>query len=365
MFTLIDRQMVRGYFKAYLVCLTSLLALYVVVDMFTNLEDFARADRGQSEFLKKVGTYYGYRIFQIFDRLCEAILLLSAMFTVAWMQRHNEQVPLLSAGVSTQRIVRPVLLCATIMLSLTVLNQELVIPRIAHQLTFDKDDPDGHKDMIVRGGFDASGSIHVEGERASRQGQIIRKFRCTILENLARELIPIQAEQAYYVSTGPRRGYWELIDTHPATMEEFDPHILQVVDTGRFRLYTTDLDFHALTRDPNWYLLASTSRLYEELQRPESNRLAAMAVLFHARMVRPLLGLLLVFMGLAVILRDQNRNVIISSGLCLVLCGVFFVACYACKMLGEHDVLSPALAAWMPVLFFGPFAVVLFDAMHT
>lgn len=120
-----------------------------------------------------------------------------------------------------------------------------------------------------------------------------------------------------------------------------------------------------MTRDPNWYLLASTARLYEELQKPESNRLAAMAVLFHARMVRPILGMLLVFMGLSIILRDQNRNVIISCGLCLMLCGVFFVACYTCKMLGENDILSPVLAAWMPVLVFGPLAVVLFDAMHT
>ena len=58
------------------------------------------------------------------------------MFTVAWMQRNNEQVPLLSAGVSTRRIVLPVLVCAFFMLSLTVLNQELVIPQVADQLTF-------------------------------------------------------------------------------------------------------------------------------------------------------------------------------------------------------------------------------------
>jgi lipopolysaccharide export system permease protein len=101
------------------------------------------------------------------------------------------------------------------------------------------------------------------------------------------------------------------------------------------------------------------------LQRPESTRLAAMAVLFHMRLTRPLVGMVLVFLGLSVILRDQNRNVIISSGLCLVLCGVFFAAGYACKMLGDNEYLNPALAAWMPVLGFGPFAVVMFDAVHT
>src|SRR5437762_807451 len=131
MIKLIDRQMIRGYFKAYFVCLTSLLSLYVVVDLFTNLDDFTHRHKGLLAIFQHITTYYGYKVTQIFDRLCEAIVLLAAMFTVALMQRNNEQVPLLSAGVSTRRIVMPVLFCACLMLTLTVLNQELVIPRIA------------------------------------------------------------------------------------------------------------------------------------------------------------------------------------------------------------------------------------------
>jgi hypothetical protein len=34
-------------------------------------------------------------------------------------------------------------------------------------------------------------------------------------------------------------------------------------------------------------------------------------------------------------------------------------------MLGDGDYLDPTLAAWTPVLFFGPLAVALFDAIHT
>jgi lipopolysaccharide export system permease protein len=48
-----------------------------------------------------------------------------------------------------------------------------------------------------------------------------------------------------------------------------------------------------------------------------------------------------------------------------VLCAVFFIVCYCCKMLGENDYLTPALAAWMPVLLFGPLAIAMFDAIHT
>ena len=74
---------------------------------------------------------------------------------------------------------------------------------------------------------------------------------------------------------------------------------------------------------------------------------------------------ILVLMGLSVILRDQNRNVFISTGLCLGLCAVFFAACLACKHLGDNEYLAPALAAWLPVILFGPLAFVNFDAIHT
>ena len=105
LFNHIDWQMIFGYFKSYLICLISLLTLYIVVDMFTNLDDFLHQNTGGLKVvLYRVGYYYLYRLPQLFDRLCEAVVLLAGMFTVALMQRNNEQLPLLSAGVSTQRV---------------------------------------------------------------------------------------------------------------------------------------------------------------------------------------------------------------------------------------------------------------------
>ncbi|HEY7426137.1 MAG TPA: LptF/LptG family permease [Gemmataceae bacterium] len=361
---LIDRQMIRGYFKSYFVCLASLLSLYVVVDLFTNLDDFTSHSNGLWAALLRIFVYYGYKVAQIFDRLCEAIVLLAAMFTVAWMQRNNEQVPLLSAGISTRRIVLPVLLSAFFMLSLTVINQEFIIPRIADKLALERDDPGGEKSVPARMAYE-SNQIHIAGERAMRRERTVSKFCALIPETLGGTLIHLVAEEARYVpGPTPRQGGWELVDATPREVAPI-PGILDQRDSGRYFLHTREVDFEAVTRNPNWFIMASTPQLYNELQRPESTRLAAMAVLFHMRLTRPILGMVLVLLGLSVILRDQNRNVIISSGMCLVLCGVFFAVCYACKMLGDNEYLNPALAAWLPVLFFGPHALVLFDAVHT
>ncbi len=361
---LIDRQMIRGYFKSYFVCLASLLSLYVVVDLFTNLDDFTNHNQGLWGSLLRIFTYYAYKVAQIFDRLCEAIVLLAAMFTVAWMQRNNEQVPLLSAGVSTRRIVFPVLMSAFFMLGLTVINQEFIIPRIADKLALDKDDPGGEKSIPVRSAYDSNG-IHITGDRAVRQNLTVYGFYATIVDPQGGQLFHLSAKEARYVpDLGRRQGGWELVAASPTEVPAI-PGILEQRDLGRYFLHARDVDFDVVTRNPNWFIMASTPQLYDELQRPESTRLASMAVLFHTRLTRPILGMVLVLLGLSVILRDQNRNVIISSGMCLVLCGVFFAACYACKMLGDNEYLNPALAAWMPVLFFGPHSLVLFDAVHT
>ena len=95
-----------------------------------------------------------------------------------------------------------------------------------------------------------------------------------------------------------------------------------MINSGRFFLRTQEVDFDTITRGATWFMYASTPKLQELLSRPEPRRLAPVAVLFHMRLTRPIGGALLVLLGLAVILRDQNRHVFISAGLCLAVCAV-------------------------------------------
>jgi lipopolysaccharide export system permease protein len=368
---LLDRLLIFNYLKSYLICLTSLLGLYIVVDLFTNLEDFSQHHQGLAAVIKAIVNYYGYKVPQIFDRLCEPIVLLAAMFTVAMVQRNNELLPLLSAGVSTRRVLRPVLLSACLMLGLSAVNQELIIPNIAYRLTANRDDPDGNKEIhVIQGGYEPNG-IHIEGLTAVRSQRLVREFDCWIPDSVAGgNPITLHAKEARYIPAGegPRTGGWLLTETTPVQLDNWNQpqqQVLELINPGKYFLHVQDVDFETITRDRKWYQWAPTWRLMQELNKPDSIRLADMAVAFHMRLTRPVLGMILVFLGLSVILRDQNRNIFISAGMCLGLCAFFFAACFACQQLGTNDIVSPALAAWMPVMFFGPLAFVLFDAIHT
>ena len=369
----IDRLLIVAYIKAYVVCLASMLSLYVVVDLFTYLDDFVHHHDSFLSLAYHIADYYGHQLTRIFQQLCEPIALLAGMFTIAWMQRNNELMPLLSAGVCTRRVVMPVIISACCMLGLGVIDQELIIPQIASRLMADRGDPEGEQDIKnLQGAWEANGT-HITGGTACRKDMIVKPFYCSIPGQITGNPLHIEAKEACYIPPpeGEYRKGWLLTGAVvtgsgsaklPATANK----VIQFNDdTGKYFLYTTDADFEAVIRPLKWFSYTSTYQLYKELLKPSLVSPAPLAVHFHMRLTQMILGIILVLMGLSVILRDQNRNVFISAGLCLVLCGVFFGVRFASQSLGTSDYIPPALAAWLPVFCFGPLALVMFDAVHT
>src|SRR5262249_24801215 len=259
------------------------------------------------------------------------------------------------------------------MLTLATLNQELLIPRFSHLLALSRDDPRGEREVGVQAGYEPNG-ICLWGTWARRRDQTVFEFSCSIKPPVAQgNPITLRAKEARYIPPTPdqmpRTGGWLLSDATPAELEHWDrTDVLEQISPTKYFLHTEAVDFEMVTRNQQkWFYLAPTWRIYRELGKPgiDRMRVAPMAVLFHMRLTRPLLGMILVFLGLSVILRDQNRNVFISAGLCLALCAAFFAACFACQQLGDKNFVSPPLAAWLPVIIFGPMAFVMFDAIHT
>ncbi len=376
MFKILDRQMVWSYLKAYVFCLISLMGLFIVVDLFMNLEDFTAGRKDFAAVVKFISIYYGYKSFQIFNQLCESVILMAGMFTVAWMQRNNELLPLLSAGVSTRRVVAPVVCCASAMMALAVLNQEFAMPNIDVFMLENRQNADGSKETNdVKGVYDMRG-ILISGKSAVKKDSLIKGFSAVIPAQTGRNTLTyIDAREAVYIPErdgDQRSGGWLLKQAKITGQQDWpaDDEILKPLGDESYFLKTKDADLDTCVRVKTWYQYLPTWQLLRELDRPgSSTQHANLAIVFHTRLTRPLVGVILVVLGLSVILRDQNRNVFISTGLCLILCVIFFASIFACQYLGKEDFaatyVSPALASWLPVLIFGPFALVMYDAVHT
>ena len=168
-----------------MICLISLLSLYIVVDLFTNIEDFTQNQTVTVGPGRQIGIYYGYKVTQIFDRLSEAIALLAAMFTVAWMraQQRIDSAPVGRCLDPSRRAAG--LDHAFAMLGLTIANQELLIPHIGTVLFAEKSDPNGDQQDISCPWAYAPDGIHVDGNTATPKDRTVHEFSCTIPESMA------------------------------------------------------------------------------------------------------------------------------------------------------------------------------------
>ena len=66
---ILDRQRYWSFIKAYFTCYVSLVGLYIVIDAFSNLDEFMKRADGFVELIKVMGRYYLLHQALYFDQL--------------------------------------------------------------------------------------------------------------------------------------------------------------------------------------------------------------------------------------------------------------------------------------------------------
>jgi len=362
MLRIIDRYVVKTFFRAYVICFLSLVGLYIVIDAISNLDEFAKAAEGFGEVLGHMGRFYLYRLSLFFDMLSGIITVVAAMFTVTWMKRHNEIIPLLSCGVSAYRVVFPVVVAAVLVNVGTVANQELIMPQIADHLRRKADDPYGMQRLQTAPVTDRRGVVLASRGDGDPKLEHVSDFVC-IIPTPDKKLSFLTARDAYWRDDGQRKG-WFLDGLGP---KDYPTQGLANVHVwGRGQAFVeTEKGFRQMTRVKRWYQFLSSSELWSNLQDPSTPRRRHMMVAFHMRITKPLMNIILVFLGLPFVLNRYDSNAVISLGICVVLCALFFMTVILCQALGNAGDLSPTLAAWLPVIVFFVIAIGVFDTVKT
>src|SRR3954462_14396432 len=175
---ILDRERYRAFFKPYVICFTALVGLYIVIDAFSNFDEFSKRAEGVVGTFSIMGRFYMVHMSQFYDRLCGVIGMMAAIFTVTWMQKNNELLAMLAAGVSTQRVIRPVWISALIVSGFAVVNQEFIMPPLGEELQKSHDDA-GLRKVLVYSREDAQG-ILIHGREADRNSKTVLNFNATL-----------------------------------------------------------------------------------------------------------------------------------------------------------------------------------------
>lgn len=383
---ILDRERYRAYLRAYLICFIALVGMYIVFHAFSQIDEFAEVSDGTLDLLRRMGRYYLIRTSQFYDQLCGVIGMMAAIFTVTWMQKDNELVAMLAAGISTQRVIRPVIISALIVSGLAVVNQEWIIPPLATELQLPPDD-DGQISLKVWSRTDVN-AIVIHGENAYRSSRTITPFDATLPISRFDTLMNLEAREARHIpesdARSPLRGGWLLrgarltpadakpdgqllIQVDPEDLADFPPpHGDPAKLTGPAYFLRTNVTFEIATRSLQWYQFASTRELLKMLGQPigETER-NEISVFLHSRLMRPWLSLTLLGLSLPLVLGGGTRGMFINLGLSLATSAVYYTGLMVAQYLGNNRVLSPEMAAWAPLFGFGTLAVARWDRIRT
>lgn len=378
---ILDRQRYWAFSKAYLTCYVSFVGLWIVLDAFSNVDEFTKRASGL-ELFAAMGQYYLVRQAEYFDRLGGVISMMAAIFTVTWMQRANEQLAMLAAGVSTQRMIRPVVVSSVLVSFFSVANQEVVIPRYADELQKNHAD-DGNSEVVVQTKPADHRGLIFSGLKADRARKTIKeRFAVTVPSEVFGAIRNIEANEATYIPEGavrmPLRGGWLVrgATISPSVPDEElskpDGLIVKVTDLtgfpppvgeaskvdGDVLFVRTPASFDMMIRKTGWFQYGTMGDLIRGLVDPSTDRYDRVDIegMIHSRILRPFLALTLMFMTLPLVLGGYGRNMFVNLGFAMGNSALFYGANIVCLNLGSAGVLTPALAAWLPLIAFGVLA---------
>jgi hypothetical protein len=83
----------------------------------------------------------------------------------------------------------------------------------------------------------------------------------------------------------------------------------------------------------------------------------------HSRVVTLIMSMLFLLLGLPFFLDRSPANIVLDAAKCMTVCGLCYVVTFIAQSIRMES--ASAFIAWIPILVFGPLAMVLFDRVRT
>ena len=233
---LLDRYIARLFLiNAGTLCVV-LFSFVVAVDVVVNLRRFSEVGADQAgdaagsmerafATLGAIADLWGPRLLQLFSYLSGVILIVAAGFTCAQLVRSRELVAVMASGVSLHRVVRPFFVVALALSALQLINNELLIPSVAHLLTRDVGESGNRElnDLSVHLIADDQGRL-LTALRFDPGAGVLEKVHMWARDAEGRVTLHVHGDRAVW--TG---GAWAL-----------EGGVAQVIDSARSGVHETD-----------------------------------------------------------------------------------------------------------------------------
>jgi len=350
--------------------------MYILLDLIVNFDNFTRphttVDNTSStafSVLAGIADYYLYQFLIIFQQVSGAIPLLAAGFTMVRMTRHNELTAMLASGVSLFRVAVPIVLVSVAFSVLNIFNQEVIIPRdfVVQKLLRQHGEtgPSIRNDRIdfIRDNDNSLMSAMSYDQHKKQMKGVSIKVRDQ--ENRLKRWI--MADNAVWaIPPGENIEHWIMHNVMQIDdMLHVDP-AKQVAGTVPVMIHQTSITPQQLDliiqRKAVDYL--SSRQVRDLAANPMEMNKAPLYKVMYLRFTQPMMNIIMLLIGIPFLLTREPSRLIQNMMYCVAVTAIVFAVTFLLFSLSGKTI-SPLLAAWLPVLIFGPISVVMLDSIKT
>ena len=374
---ILDRYIIRNYLINCLLALAVMIGMYILLDIIVNFDLFTRGSTYQHAtamqafwgLLREITSFYLYRTLVIFAMISGIIPLLAAGFTMVRMTRNRELIALLASGVSLYRVAAPIILCAVGFNLLVVLDQEVLMPANISKLlrkhgqvsaSFVHNEPiyfvpESDHSLVLAGSYNAK-------TKTMRQVRIIQRNRSGEAKAM------ILAKKAVWknnIGEGPISGGWRMddvvqINAAKAANPNDRPEPVKRM-TYQTPVTPGQLNLIFQKKAVDYLSIAEISKLM--LYSTPATRLSLEKIMY-TRITQLIMNLIMLLIGIPFLLAREPDKLVTNMLWCSAVSAICFITTFVCFQLAGSG-LSPFAGAWLPVVLFGPLALVMLDMVKT
>lgn len=365
---IIDRYMIRQFVRIFVMTFTCLYGIFVIAEFVTNLAEFMRYREMTDNYRLAVCAYYAARVPLFFELAGGIVGLLSAVFVVATMQRHQELTALQAAGISRWRAVKSLVFCMAVVALLGVVNREAGLPRVRDQLLSNIRELTSHQRHKLSARYDHSTDILFDGEGVDvEQSRIVEpKLRLPFDWPEVGRVVAARIATFRPATADLPSGYL-LEDVQPSLANASSvlvgehPMLLAPADAAWLEanqcFVASALRPIQLRGDYRWQQYGSTLHVLADIRDASAYRSEGLRVMLHSRFVRPLLDMTMLFLGLPIALVTQRQHIVFSAAKTVAVAAFISLVMLTSQGLGIQGMVKPEMAAWLPLMVLVPMAI--------
>jgi len=346
----LDRYIVREFLKTYFIIFLSFAAVIIVIDVIDNLPRLIRSGATtQQAFI-----YYLLRLPYLIVLTSPVTVLLSGLFLMNSLSKHNESVAIRAAGISIKRALFPLFIIGLIISAGIAVMGEYLLPwaestrSYVYNVQIKGERPEDNM-MKTRVHYQGkAGDFYYFGffDGYKRSLRVIDLTRIDFMTQQITERVT--ASSAYWDSTKwviqdcEIRRFQDGVQTAWEHYPSTDQKLLDVVpeDFVRITKKTLALNYFEL-KDYIGRLQKTGEKANKEI------------VDLHMKLAFPLTNLIVIFFFIPIAtsnIRSKGRGLIFLLG--LVVCFVYLIVVRVVQSLGYNGIIPPIWAAWLPNIGF-------------